>query len=127
MQTLLQVGQGNQSDGGRGDLELSATKRVQELEQALMLEMERRHQEELRSLLEGAAFIMHRGKDKMLRHVWVAVDRTKSRALLRWQSNKGTGWRRVVPGKPGVEQAKAQYNEVDVALIMSITYGAADA
>jgi hypothetical protein len=98
--------------------------RVADLENLLMLEVERRHQEEMRALLEGAPFIMHRGKDKMLRHVWVAIDRPKSSAMLRWQSKKGVKWRHVAPGLSKLHVAKLNYNEVSVKLVTSVTYGA---
>jgi hypothetical protein len=112
-------------NGSRAQLALniSASKRVAELERLLALEMERRHQEEMRALLEGAPFIMHRGKDKMLRHVWVAIDRPKSLAMLRWQSNKGAQWRRVAPNLTKTQWAKFNYNEVSVKLVTSVTYG----
>ena len=101
-----------------------ASARIAELEAALRLEMERRHEEELRALLEGAPFVMHRGNDKMLRHVWVADVAEKRMAVVRWQSNRGVSLRRYVPGEDRVKIAKSQYHEANVALLVSVTYGA---
>lgn len=105
-------------------MNMNATKRVREVEQLLRLELDRRHEEELRALLEGAPFIMHRGSDKMMRHVWVADIAERSCAVLRWQSNKGVSWRRVAPGENKVKVAKSQYHEAAVSLLSSVTYGA---
>jgi hypothetical protein len=99
----------------------AAQRRVEHLERALALETQRRHEEELRALLEGAAFILHRGSDRTLRHVWVAETLDARTAMLRWQSHKGLAWHRR--GARGTA-AKVQFHEAAVSLITSVTYGA---
>ena len=102
----------------------AAKRRVKELEQVIKTEMDRRHEEELRALLEGAPFIMHRGSDKLTRHVWVADVPAEKKAVMRWQSYKGKQWRKLTPGGDHVKFAKEQYHEAAVSLITSVTYGA---
>jgi hypothetical protein len=102
----------------------AAQRRIAHLERAIQLEAQRRYEEELRALLEGAPFILHRGSDAVLRHVWVADVPDKSAAMLRWQSNKGMmSWKRM-SSKARMAAAKSQYHEAAVELLTSVTYGA---
>ena len=103
----------------------AAQRRIEALEQALELETKRRHEEELRALLEGAPFVLHRGSDRTLRHVWVADVPEKAGAMLRWQSNKGMTWSRGRAHRANL--AKLPYHEAAVSLLTSVTYGAAAA
>ena len=106
-----------------GMSQATAQRRIEALEQALELETKRRHEEELRALLEGAPFVLHRGNDRTARHVWVADVPEKGGAMLRWQSNKGMSWTRS--RTPRINLAKLPYHEASVALLTSVTYGAA--
>eukprot|EP00892_Ulva_mutabilis_P000158 jgi/Ulvmu1/10142/UM006_0096.1 len=99
----------------------AAQRRIEALEQALELETKRRHEEELRALLEGAPFVLHRGSDRTLRHVWVADVPEKAGAMLRWQSNKGMTWSRARGARANL--AKLPYHEAAVSLLTSVTYG----
>lgn len=106
-----------------GMSQATAQRRIEALEQALELETKRRHEEELRALLEGAPFVLHRGNDRTARHVWVADVPEKGGAMLRWQSNKGMSWTRS--RAPRINLAKLPYHEASVSLLTSVTYGAA--
>lgn len=99
----------------------AAQRRIEALEQALELENKRRHEEELRALLEGAPFVLHRGSDRTARHVWVADVPERGGAMLRWQSNKGIAWARSRTLRSNL--AKLPYHEASVSLLTSVTYG----
>lgn len=73
-------------------------------------------------LTAGAPFVLHRGADKHLRHVWVADAPQRGHAMLRWQSNKGVPWRRLQAAVRTAD-AKANFHEAPVPWIASVTYG----
>ena len=123
-------GGGQGYDAGGDDVQAALTaaqQRAAKLQQLLRVESDRRLEEELRALLEGAPFIIHRGSDRALRYVWLADVPERKKPYVRWQSDKkwGKKWRKLAPGGNRAALARQPpYHEVEAERIKSVTFGA---
>lgn len=95
--------------------------KVEQLERGLQLEMERRYHQELRALVEGAEFIMYRGKDMSNRLVWYNPATSSSPASIRFEG--GNPLPRVARAQKSRAKRKEHYHELDAGNIINVTYG----